>query len=296
MAREITEEEILAHLKDDPKTAGKWINDTFPTLTECIAARKVLSDRQAKAKAAAPASGVEAVLSDLGLPAGVVAGAAGLAVARFAGLVKGTTTTYHAVLDVTVLRGRLRILVGKGFTVLPTSGELVILKGQTEFCRILLADKGEDTAVTISGVDLAKAKQGAGAISNDLMSLGRQALGGDNVIDGFFDALKEAADTTLEVGSDLWAIHTVAGIVEKYGAEMEHAADDVRESVRGKRSEINDLRAKLSNCAYCGSSLREDGICTGDGCGKQVNAAEIQEKISGLNREIVELLNPPQKS
>lgn len=253
MARKLSDEEIVKLLAMSEKEANAWINENIPGFLDPVEAKKILIQRRQYA-VDNPIPGFDSsALAGLGIGAGVSA----VAAARLAELIKGSTTTYEAVLDPVVIRQRLRTVLGRDYGVFPTSGEIVVTlndRSAVEFCRILVANNDDKTAVTVSGLDLTEVKQGAGNVVDGLLNLGQRALGGRNVVEGALDVLGGAVETAGQAGSDLLAANKIADTIEKYGAEMERQeAEAVRKAVQEKAG-AEERERKEKYCSHCNTA------------------------------------------
>ncbi|MFZ2202002.1 MAG: hypothetical protein WAV56_01255 [Microgenomates group bacterium] len=253
MARALTEDEIVRLLALPEKDANAWIDKNIPGFLDPIEAKKVLIQRRTYA-AENPIPGFDNALVGLGIGAGT----AGIAAVRVAELVKGTTTTYEAVLNPTEIRGRLQAALGSEFTVRSTSGgEIVVVgndRGLTEFCQIRVSANDGKTAVTVGGLDLTEVKQGASNVVSGLLNFGRKAVQGRNVVEGAFDILGGAVQTAGQAGSDLMTANKIADTIEKYGAETERQAAEAVRKAAVEKAEAEAQERKEKNCSFCGTA------------------------------------------
>lgn len=260
MARTLTDDEITMLLSLAEKEANAWIDAQIPGFMDSIEAKKTLI-RMRRYPSNAPIPGFDTTtLAGLGIGAGVSA----VAAARLAELIKGSTTTYAAVLDPVVIRQRLRTVLGPDYGVIPTSGEIVVThndRSSAEFCRILVANNGDKTAVTVSGLNLDEVKRGADNVVGGLLNLGKQAFGGRNVVEDALDVLGGAVETAGRAGSDLMAANIIADTIEKYGAEAERLTAKAAGQAAVKAAEDKVLEQKRDHCSHCGSARTLGQAC-----------------------------------
>ncbi len=255
MARALTEDEIVRLLALPEKDANAWIDKNIPGFLDPIEAKKVLIQRRTYA-AENPIPGFDNALVGLGIGAGT----AGIAAVRVAELVKGTTTTYEAVLDPVELQGRLRTVLGQEFVVRFDPGEIIISRKSPgfqvqEFCRIRVGDGSDGrTTVTVSGLNLDEVKQGADDVVSGLLNLGKKAFAGRNVAEGALDLLGGAVETAGQVGSDLMAANAIADTIEKYGAEMERQTAETARKAAEEKAAVEERERKEKYCSHCGTA------------------------------------------
>lgn len=253
MARELSEEEITKLLAMPEAEASKWIDASIPGFLDAVEAKKALIRRR-QYPADVPIPGFDgSALAGLGAGVGVTA----VTAARMAELIKGSTTTYEAVLNPNEIRGRLQAVLGQEFTVrVNPDGDVIIAgndRGLIEFCRVHVAVNGDKTAVIVSGLNLDGAKRGVGDVFDGLLGLGKRALGGSNVVEGALDILGGAVETAGQAGSNLLTANTIADTLEKYGAQMERQTAEVARRASVEKNEAMERERKKNNCSFCGS-------------------------------------------
>lgn len=196
--------------------------------------------------------GVDTIATGLGIGAGVSA----VAAARLAELVKGSSTTYNAVLSSGELRGRLRTVLGEKFLLTSNDPFVSVTRNGESFCQIRLAvsESEKRTAVTISGLNLDQVKQGANGVVDGLLSLGKKAVQGHGLVEGAFDVAADAIDTAKQAGSDLMTANTIADTIEKYGADAEQAIEKAARKAAVEKAEDEAREQKKKHCSYCSTA------------------------------------------
>lgn len=260
MARTLTDDEIKMLLAMPETEANAWIDEHIDGMLDSMDAKAALiKRRQYSADAPIPGFDTTTALAGLGIGAGVSA----VAAARLAELIKGSTTTYAAVLDPVVIRQRLRTVLGPDYGVFPTSGEIVVTyndRSSAEFCRILVANNDDKTSITVSGLNLDEVKRGADNVVDGLLNLGKRALGGRNV-EGALDVFGRAVETARQAGSDLLAANTIADTIEKYGAEAERQAAEAARKAAVEKAEAEERDRKEKYCSHCGTARPSGSPC-----------------------------------
>ena len=261
MARILSDEEVVRLLAMPEAEARAWVDANISGFGDSMTAKALLIKRR-KYAADNPIPGFETTtLATFGIGAGTAA----VVTARVAELIKGSTTTYEAVLDLVELGERLQTVLGQEFSIHSfANGEIVVVgndRGLPEICQIRVAVSGGKTAVIVGGLNLTEVKQGAGNVVDSLLNLGRRALQGRNVVEGAFDVLGGAVGTVGQAGKDLNTANKIADTIEKYGAEVERATVEAARKVAVKVAEEKELKQKENNCTFCGSARTLGQAC-----------------------------------
>ena len=164
---------------------------------------------------------------------------------------------YAAPFKIMDLRNKLQTALGKTMDVNLHQSTLTVVEvdGEKPVCEILVSVSGDETTVTVSGLNMADAKAGfTGTLDNAAQAMKDHRRGAKDLLESVLHVATTAIGAAGEVGETLAAGNTIASTIEKYGADLERKAQQIRNQQRQAESDEKAREAAKTTCVACGAA------------------------------------------